>query len=495
MSDEEAVMEGKEMPADEGPPADEDEDEDDVQSARIEGADEVDTMTLEGTAEVRMPPASSGSLKQPFDSERTRGARSMTLARDSGAEVLDENGTPAPEAVPEELRDNVYGTLKIADDGNMTLEAYDRPASETETAEGTPSQLRVQAMMRAEAPPQATPSSLRPRGMSIERSPEMEVNMRQHLPPGPTISPDQQKLLDELGMQAGPTGFSKTKEVHMLASDVMMETMEAKLGISWRRDMDREEAIDEARAQYYEHFAGQAIFKEVGLNEPAYDPADYEHLTVPPEIAQMFQFITSYTPQTIDLEHRLKPFIPDFIPAIGDIDAFIKVERPDGKADSIGLSVLDEPRAQQSDKNVLDLQLRAVAKTTTHKQTTVASVPNADRNHKAVEKWIKDIGDLHRSKPAPSVHYNKPMPDIDYLMQEWPAEFEEVLSSTHLPTADLDCDLATYVDIICSIMDIPVYKSKVQSLHVLFTLYSAFKQSGHFGQQPEANPNYQQMTL
>ncbi|XP_037082932.1 intraflagellar transport protein 46 homolog isoform X2 [Pollicipes pollicipes] len=225
--------------------------------------------------------------------------------------------------------------------------------------------------------------------------------------------------------------------------------------------------------------------------EGAYDPSDYEHLTVTPEIAQMFQFITSYTPQTVDLENRLRPFIPDFIPAIGDIDAFIKVERPDGKADSIGLSVLDEPRAQQSDKNVLDLQLRAVAKTTTQKQTTVASVANADRNPKAVEKWIKDIGDLHRSKPAPSVHYNKPMPDIDFLMQEWPAEFEEVLSSTHLPTADLDCDLATYVEIICSIMDIPVYKSKIQSLHVLFTLYSAFKQSGHFGQQPETNPNYQ----
>ena len=42
------------------------------------------------------------------------------------------------------------------------------------------------------------------------------------------------------------------------------------------------------------------------------------------------------------------------------------------------------------------------------------------------------------------------MPDIDYLMQEWPAEFEEVLAGTHLPTADLDCDLATYVEIICS---------------------------------------------
>jgi len=88
------------------------------------------------------------------------------------------------------------------------------------------------------------------------------------------------------------------------------------------------------------------------------------------------------------------------------------------------------------------------------------------------------------------------MPEIDFLMQEWPSEFEDVLSSANLPTADLDCDLATYVEIICSIMDIPVYKSKVQSLHVLFTLYSAFKQSGHFGQQPEAaGPGYNQMAM
>ena len=32
-----------------------------------------------------------------------------------------------------------------------------------------------------------------------------------------------------------------------------------------------------------------------------------------------------YTPQSIELENKLKPFIPDFIPAVGDIDAFVKV--------------------------------------------------------------------------------------------------------------------------------------------------------------------------
>lgn len=59
----------------------------------------------------------------------------------------------------------------------------------------------------------------------------------------------------------------------------------------------------------------------------AYDPAEYENLPVSSEIKELFQYITRYTPQTIDLEHKLKPFIPDYIPAVGDIDAFIKVRQ------------------------------------------------------------------------------------------------------------------------------------------------------------------------
>ena len=42
---------------------------------------------------------------------------------------------------------------------------------------------------------------------------------------------------------------------------------------------------------------------------------------------------------------------------------------------------------------------------------------NTEKSAKSIDKWIKDISDLHRSKPPPSVHYGKPMPDIDWLMQ------------------------------------------------------------------------------
>ena len=75
---------------------------------------------------------------------------------------------------------------------------------------------------------------------------------------------------------------------------------------------------------------------------------------------------------------------------------------------------------------------------------------------------------------------SKPMPDIDSLMQEWPPQIEDILRETGIPTADFDCDVATYVDVICALLDIPVYKSRIQSLHVFFSLYSAFKHSQHF---------------
>ena len=43
------------------------------------------------------------------------------------------------------------------------------------------------------------------------------------------------------------------------------------------------------------------------------------------------------------------------------------------------------------------------------------------------------------------------------------------------------------MDICCALLDIPVYKSRIQSLHVLFSLYSAFRSSQHFNQLAHDN--------
>ncbi|XP_064125054.1 intraflagellar transport protein 46 homolog isoform X1 [Loxodonta africana] len=243
--------------------------------------------------------------------------------------------------------------------------------------------------------------------------------------------------------------------------------------------------------------------------EGAYDPADYEHLPVSAEIKELFQYISRYTPQLIDLDHKLKPFIPDFIPAVGDIDAFLKivfiqhdlqaysfnttgnepelsflftlfelVPRPDGKPDNLGLLVLDEPSTKQSDPTVLSLWLTENSKQHNISQhMKVKSLEDAEKNPKAIDTWIESISELHRSKPPATVHYTRPMPDIDTLMQEWSPEFEELLGKVSLPTAEIGCSLPEYIDMICAILDIPIYKSRIQSLHLLFSLYSEFKNS------------------
>jgi hypothetical protein len=45
-----------------------------------------------------------------------------------------------------------------------------------------------------------------------------------------------------------------------------------------------------------------------------YNPSDYAHLDVSSEIKDLFQYIQRYKPQKIDLETRLKPFIPGNAP-------------------------------------------------------------------------------------------------------------------------------------------------------------------------------------
>lgn len=42
----------------------------------------------------------------------------------------------------------------------------------------------------------------------------------------------------------------------------------------------------------------------------------------------------------MDIDSKLKAFVPDYIPAIGEVDAFLKMPRPDGKPETLGLYVV-----------------------------------------------------------------------------------------------------------------------------------------------------------
>ena len=49
-----------------------------------------------------------------------------------------------------------------------------------------------------------------------------------------------------------------------------------------------------------------------------------------------------YKPKEIDLETKLCPIIPDYHPAIGKPDAFLKMPQPNGDKEDLGLTQLDE---------------------------------------------------------------------------------------------------------------------------------------------------------
>ncbi|XP_012538376.1 intraflagellar transport protein 46 homolog [Monomorium pharaonis] len=215
---------------------------------------------------------------------------------------------------------------------------------------------------------------------------------------------------------------------------------------------------------------GTNVVKSIDL----YDPNEFENLEVSTEVRELFQNILRYTPQKIELNYKLIPFIPDYIPAVGDIDAFIKVPRPDGVEDKVGLTVLDEPCTNQSDPAVLHLQLRNHSRSAgaAARQAVVKRIEDAERNGKSIDKWIDDMNQLHRSKHLPGVHINCTMPDIDGLMQQWPPQVEDKLNELQVDLAELDCDLPQLVDVVCNLLDIPTQENtRLEALYTLFTLY------------------------
>mmetsp|Transcript_29504 Transcript_29504/g.42206 ORF Transcript_29504/g.42206 Transcript_29504/m.42206 type:complete len:291 (-) Transcript_29504:185-1057(-) len=102
-----------------------------------------------------------------------------------------------------------------------------------------------------------------------------------------------------------------------------------------------------------------------------------------------------------------------------------------------------------------------------------------------IDTWINSIQELHRSKPPEQVTYKKPMPPIEeLLLSPWPQDFVSSLRNETIvfPNVDLDLSLEEYGALLCSIIDIPVYKgSLIESIHLMFSLFIQFRaNSAHF---------------
>lgn len=48
------------------------------------------------------------------------------------------------------------------------------------------------------------------------------------------------------------------------------------------------------------------------------------------------------------------------------------------------------------------------------------------------------------------------MGQIMYILQTWPIQLDQILDEIELPSAKLEVDLSTFIDIYCSIFDIPM---------------------------------------
>lgn len=56
-----------------------------------------------------------------------------------------------------------------------------------------------------------------------------------------------------------------------------------------------------------------------------------------PEIKELFLYIERFKPNFLELEASLKVFVPEYIPAVGEPDAIIKMNRPDEEHENLGL--------------------------------------------------------------------------------------------------------------------------------------------------------------
>ncbi|KAI9008372.1 intraflagellar transport complex B protein 46 C terminal-domain-containing protein [Gaertneriomyces semiglobifer] len=235
------------------------------------------------------------------------------------------------------------------------------------------------------------------------------------------------------------------------------------------------------------------------------------------EIEELFTYINVFKPQTFDLTPELKCFIPDYIPAIGDIDPLIKVpvpsRWPDGerkpvdrkKIPNFGITILDEPSIRQTDPAVLDLKLRALHKTVPTEKGQSTRIRTIDATTtgdglKALAQWVQNMGSVNAVKPQAEVNYSKTMPDLERLMAQWPRQLDKAFTRGEIgvPPADINLSLTEYSELACAILDIPVHPSQrkptesramIESLHVLFSLFATFKNSQHFGRDSGKTSN------
>ncbi|KAL7739725.1 hypothetical protein ACLKA6_012704 [Drosophila palustris] len=227
-------------------------------------------------------------------------------------------------------------------------------------------------------------------------------------------------------------------------------------------------------------------------------PAKWEQLPLQPELKEIFPYILKYTPQTIETPYHLQPFIPEFVPAVGDVDAMLKVQAPallqpqrqrelDEHLQRLGLMVLDEPSGAQSEPSLLNMKLRSVLSGSRGRNPRNATysatlVPTA-RSAKDIERWINEVEQVHMTQ---SMFDAQPRKDIDALLEDWPRSYahketKEALDEAYRSCLQQQSSLSDYVRVLCERFNVEgpleTQSDYIHNVQTLFALYLAASQA------------------
>ncbi|XP_023163218.2 intraflagellar transport protein 46 homolog [Drosophila hydei] len=229
-------------------------------------------------------------------------------------------------------------------------------------------------------------------------------------------------------------------------------------------------------------------------------PDKWEQLPLQPELKELFPYILKYTPQTIETPYHLQPFVPEFVPAVGDVDAILKVQAPallqpqaqrqrelDEQLQRLGLILLDEPSGAQSEPSLLNMKLRSVlsggrAGNSRHAARSATLVPTA-KTAKDIEKWIAEVEQVHMTQ---SMYDAQPRKDIDALLENWPRSFgtaanKEAVDEAYRACLQQQISLVDYVRSLCECFGVEgpleTQSDYIHNIQTLFALYLAASQA------------------
>ena len=148
---------------------------------------------------------------------------------------------------------------------------------------------------------------------------------------------------------------------------------------------------------------------------------DFYELDVDDEAKELLNDMKKFTPNrdVLILDTKMKPYIPNYVPSIGEVDAFIKLNRPDNKLEELGLDYIDEPAINGIDPSIFSLELayKLKSKIPEGSARVIKNIEEAHKNPKVIQNWIDNLENLHKETSSGNMDYSNKMPDLESLMQ------------------------------------------------------------------------------